>query len=172
MHEAVSRIPLIIRYPKRFAAGKTCSIPVSLIDMAPTILAVTGIEIKTHALDGVDLADVAAGVCDRGIVFSQCYESSLGCYMAVGESWKYFYSAPDDREFFFDHRSDPFDTRNQAGASYCAGALSYMKRSLMEHLRPGGETQALDGNEWRKYPPLDVPDDPNAKPRPLSQEMV
>ena len=42
MHDTAARVVLILRHPGRFAGGRTCSHPVSLIDVAPTILAAAG----------------------------------------------------------------------------------------------------------------------------------
>jgi N-sulfoglucosamine sulfohydrolase len=39
VHDFGSRVPLAIRWPKRIAAGRKVSVPVSLIDLAPTLLA-------------------------------------------------------------------------------------------------------------------------------------
>ena len=44
MHETTLRIPLVIRYPKRFKAGVRNTDLVSLIDIAPTILDVCNIK--------------------------------------------------------------------------------------------------------------------------------
>ncbi|MHC4696965.1 MAG: sulfatase family protein [Planctomycetota bacterium] len=43
MHETTLRIPLIIRYPKRFNTGTTCDELVSLVDIVPTVLDVCGL---------------------------------------------------------------------------------------------------------------------------------
>ena len=108
--------------------------------------------IDSHSLDGIDLAKTAAGETGREVVFSQWEQGPLGCYMAVTEDWKYFYSAPDDREYLFDRRADPLETRNVAGASHCREPHHEIKESLIQHLREGGESAALEGDGWRKYP--------------------
>ena len=82
--------------------------------------------------------------------------------MAVSEDWKYFYSAPDDKEFLFDRRRDPGETVNRAGDADASEAQAQLRELLIAHLREGGETKALDGDGWRVYPKLELPADPNA----------
>ena len=161
MHDAAARVPLIARLPGRLDGGGVCDRPASLVDVAATVLGATGAEMPAGQLDGVDLADLAAGAADREMVFSQHSRAERGTYMALNARWKYFYSAPDDREFLFDRVNDPAETRNRAGAPFCEDGREGMKRQLIAHLAQGGETAALDGDDWRKYPRMDVPADPD-----------
>ncbi len=162
MHDAPSRVPLLARMPGRLPVGQRVSRPASLVDVAPTICAATGAQMPSGQLDGVDLAELAAGACDRQTVFSQWERAELGCYMAVNERWKYFYSAADNREFLFDRVADPMETRNCAGVPFRRAERDAMKGQLIDHLRAGGEEAALDGEDWRVYPPTEVPADPDA----------
>jgi choline-sulfatase len=162
MHDAASRVPVIAHLPGRFDGGRICDRPVSLVDVAPTIVSAAGAEMPAGQLDGADLAEMAAGANEREMVFSQHAKAGRATYMAVGERWKYFYSAADDREFLFDRVADPLETRNRAGVTFCRAARDEIKAALIAHLRAGGEADALDGDDWRKYPRLDVPEDPDA----------
>ena len=162
MHDAASRVPMIARLPGRLAGGTVCGRPSSLVDVAATIAAATGADMPAEQLDGEDLADVAADRSGREMVFSQHDQAGRATYMAVGSRWKYFYSAPDDREFLFDRVGDPLETRNRAGVRFCQEARDRMKAALIGHLRAGGQTDALEGDDWRKYPRLTVPADPDA----------
>jgi len=162
MHDAAAKIPLIARLPGVFEGGRTCDEPVSLLDIAPTVLSASGGTITSHQLDGVDLAEVVAGTSRRGMIFGQFQTAGRASYMAVDRRWKYFYSAPDNREFLFDHAVDPLETRNRAHAPFMDEHAGRMRQALIEHLRAGGEAAALDGERWRVYPKLDLPDDPDA----------
>ncbi|HPU86344.1 MAG TPA: sulfatase-like hydrolase/transferase [Candidatus Latescibacteria bacterium] len=161
MHNAAARVPLIIRHPERFARGAICSRPASLVDIAPTVLAAAGANIKDHELDGVDLSELVSGACSREMVFSQFQKAGQGVYMAVDERWKYFYSAPDGREFLFDHRVDPLETRNRVATPFIKDDAARMRAALVDHLKAGGETAALDGDSWKQYPRLEMPEDPD-----------
>ena len=59
LYEEVLRVPLIIRHPRRFAAGRVVAEPVELVDLFPTILALADIEPPTDR-DGRLLAEAAA----------------------------------------------------------------------------------------------------------------
>jgi N-sulfoglucosamine sulfohydrolase len=52
-----SQVPLAIRWPKHLAAGKRIDAPVSLIDLAPTLLEATGVD-PAEPMDGQSLLPV------------------------------------------------------------------------------------------------------------------
>jgi len=160
MHDASSRVPLIVRFPASFAPGARCAHPASLVDVAATIVTSAGADMP--GLEGTDLAEVAAGAGARRTIISQWGKAGRASYMAVNDRWKYFYSVPDDREFLFDRRQDPQETRNLAGVSFRRPVRDEMKRTLIDLLATVGETDAVDGKEWRKYPRLEMPADPDA----------
>lgn len=57
MYHEITRIPLIMRLPKKAHAGKTISVPVSHVDIMPTMLSCAGIAVPL-ILDGSDLIPV------------------------------------------------------------------------------------------------------------------
>ncbi len=63
--EESTRVPGIIRYPARIAAGRTSNALVSHVDLAPTLLALTDAPVPA-AMSGSNLADVVLGRDDRG----------------------------------------------------------------------------------------------------------
>jgi len=161
MHDAAVHVPLIIRYPKRFASNSLCHAPVSLVDIAPTLTSVGATDLH-HPVDGVDLADVAAGRCERSDVFSQYCTGEKALPMIADQEWKYFYSMPDQREYLFDRVGDPEETRNRAEVESCRDAQARMKQRLMEFLRAVGETDILDGDDWKAAPIMKLPANPDA----------
>jgi len=162
MHDASVRVPMLIRQPGRFAPGAVCTRPVSLVDVAPTVLAAASTELATHPADGVDMANVATGRTDRTLVFAQHARLGEATYMAVSEEWKYVYSAADGRDFLFDRVRDPLETRNKAGGPLTKEIEASMKRALIDHLMRGGETGGIDGDDWRAFPRLEMPTNPDA----------
>jgi choline-sulfatase len=160
MLDAAARIPMIVRYPERFDSGRICDTPVSLVDVMPTMLAAAGIDLRDYRLDGLDLAE-AVGYDDR-TVYSQYQHGPLGVYMAVNRRWKYFYSAPDRREFLFDRIHDPEETRNRAGLSLCRRELEEMRKGIFEFYRSQGFTDPIEGNRWKLSPQPSIPIDPDA----------
>jgi len=155
MHNASSRVPMIVRYPKRFTAGMVCDQAVSLVDVFPSIGAATEAKITNVDLDGMDLAEVAAGNCTREAVFSQFGDGEIAIYMAVTREWKYFYSAGDDREFLFDRINDPRESSNKAKAPLFQEAKEQMKQTLLKYLKTEKASKAYieteSGLDWKPY---------------------
>jgi arylsulfatase len=162
MQDSASRIPLIAQMPGRFEQGAICSEPANLVDIVPTILSATGAEIASHELDGTDLAEVASGNSERQMVFAQFQQSGNAIYMAASRDLKYYYSAPDDTEYLFDRITDPDEARNRAYSSWYEDARDGMKRELIGHLSAGGETSGIEEGDWKRFPTLEVPSDPDA----------
>lgn len=193
MHDSAARVPLLARLPGRFEGGRTVSQATSLVDLAPTFLAAAGAGVTSHELDGVDLAEVASGNMEREYVFSQLsidrtpfhrsvtvdtdpvkrdyngdeWRARYSSYMAVSKDAKYVYSAPDDREFFFDRVGDPAETRNRAGVEFYAAKKDRAKQGLLNELVATGETAGIEQggpgepHEWRRFPRIEVNPDPD-----------
>ncbi|HEX2951030.1 MAG TPA: sulfatase-like hydrolase/transferase, partial [Armatimonadota bacterium] len=162
MHNSCARVPLLVRHPQIDDIGVQCAAPASLVDVAPTILSACGIPLERDRWDGEDLRQVAGGSCQREHVFIQHDRGSRGLYTVVGAQWKYSYSAPDNQEYLFDRIRDPQETRNCADTAFTSAAQRRMKDILINFLHEGGEEQALDGHDWRHYPTLTVPRNPDA----------
>lgn len=160
MHDASSKVPLIIRYPERFAANKICECPVSLVDILPTITAAAGINVSDVELDGIDLAAVADGTSKRKAVFSQFSNGETAIYMIVTREWKYFYSAGDEREFLFDRVNDLQETLNKSEIKSLRQIKSGLKKQLLEYLKKNNIKDAYienaSGLDWRQYPLYDL----------------
>lgn len=167
MHDASARVPLVVRYPTRFVPGSRSATAASLVDVLPTLLAAAGLSLTDLETDGIDLAELAAGGDGERIVYSQFSHTETGLYMAASAEWKYIYSAGDDREFVFDRRHDPLETRNLADAA--PEAMATLKQSLLAFLQTTGRTEAsveAGGNlDWKRYPRVDESylQDPDAR---------
>ena len=53
--EESTRIPLILSYPKALPSGHEVGAAVSLVDLYPTLVEMTGLPAPDHALDGESL---------------------------------------------------------------------------------------------------------------------
>jgi choline-sulfatase len=162
MHDSCARIPLLARMPKRFAGGVRCDRPASLVDVMPTILAVAGCKTAGLGLDGVALHDLLDGSSGREAVHFQYRTAGTAIYSTVTSRWKYSYSAPDHREYLFDRRVDPLETRNRAGIPSSVDVLRALRKQTLDWLAQGGEAAAREGDQWKEYPRLDVPADPDS----------
>ncbi|MDI6827331.1 MAG: sulfatase-like hydrolase/transferase, partial [Armatimonadota bacterium] len=119
-HEASIRIPMLA-YGPGFKGGKTIKDLVSLIDVAPTLLAAAGIE-KPPQMRGRHLQELASGKAKdwRKDVFIQISESQTGRALRT-KKWKYSVSVPDAKnpdsdtyyeEFLYDLENDPYERKN------------------------------------------------------------
>lgn len=114
MYDPLVRVPLIIKYPARTAAGKdgqpggASSRLVNNIDLAPTILAQAGIACPA-SMTGQDLAGTGNG---HNIIFC---ESGRGFVMARTRSHKLILDSEYHPVLFFDLKKDPLEMDNRTG---------------------------------------------------------
>ena len=105
VYEESIRVPLIIMGPG-FPAGATIDVPVSNIDIAPTIVAATGATAR-RSMDGVSLLDIvsdAAAFSDRHLLVEMHGSDS---FSAVRTSeWIYVENTTGEIELY-DLRNDP-----------------------------------------------------------------
>ncbi|MBI4624274.1 MAG: sulfatase [Verrucomicrobia bacterium] len=59
--EGGTRVPCIMRWPGKFAAGTTSDDMVMTIDLFPTIAALTGAKLPEHKIDGLDVWPILTG---------------------------------------------------------------------------------------------------------------
>ena len=74
MYEEITHIPFIVRWPGHAPEGSVCTTPVSLIDVAPTILELAGIE-KPKILQGDSI---------RGLIEDPAQERKRSIFMEFG----------------------------------------------------------------------------------------
>lgn len=159
MHDSCARIPLLARWPDRFPVGSRCDRPVTLLDVAPTLLNIAGADHPPN-LDGEDLAEIAMGHLRREHAFVQFQRAEKGIYAVVTDEWKYAYSTGDDREFLFNRHNDILETQNVANMPLTDAIQASLKQVLLKHLGEVGETTAGNGADWRRYPNWTPPTSP------------
>ncbi len=148
-----ARVPLIVRWPVDFPAGKVCSMPASLVDLFPTFLQVAGVDWERFRPDGFPLQQVVAGRADRAYVVGQLSRRSTGVYFLYDGRHKYIYSSPDRREYLLDLEQDPGETRNFALDASLAGLVAGLREQLIDHFRQDGYLEPLGpGSSWTEYP--------------------
>lgn len=160
-HDAASRVPLIARLPGRFPAGKQCTQPASLVDIAPSLCRAASLD-EDAEFDGVDLADLAHGRCDRDAVFFQYNRGANAMTGCVTSDYKYAWSAPDQREYLF-ARTDSPETENLAASGEQNETGTGMRQRLVDHHRQGDFADELLDSEDRflEVPIRGIPENPD-----------
>ena len=111
-YEWSARIPLSITFPDGSHAGRVVDAPVSLIDILPTILDISGVPVGGRArIDGRSLLPVVAAEGRRDDpqpVFSEYHLEKVRapCFMVRSGRFKYIYVHGHDRRLF-DLDADP-----------------------------------------------------------------
>jgi len=136
--ESSVRIPLIVRWPGRFAAGARVNTPVSLVDLYPTFLDVAGVELPPRLyLHGHSLMPLLAGRAEEfagGEVFGEFEGEGWNHPRAFLRSgrYKYVYNHTAD-ERLYDLQADPHEMVDLSGEPGHAGVLAELKARLMGH---------------------------------------
>ena len=114
-YESVIRVPLLLRWPARWPGGRALDGPISLCDLAPTVLSACGLA-NAAPLDGVDwsahLAGEGAAPRDHAVVEYIDDPAGLRLRTLVEAEWKItvYENAPWGE--LFDVRNDPDEFRN------------------------------------------------------------
>ncbi len=124
VHEELVRVPLLLKWPNQIRAGTRFASPTELLDIAPTLYELVGIDHEEADLKGRNLAPALRGEVsyeapDRPVfLFRRHYEAEdqarvRGIAYAVREGdWKYFYGPDEKRKELFNLRGDPGELQN------------------------------------------------------------
>lgn len=160
--DSAARIPLIMVHPDT-PGNMRCQQPVSLVDIMPTLLQFAGIESgDCDHYSGRSLIAIAAGRVLRDQIYAQYHRDEYGVYMAVNERFKYIYSAADDKEWLFHLEADPLETKSLANDPMYIQQKKIMKQEMIHFFQQEQYTAPLEGNDWKRYPQQQLPDDPKA----------
>ena len=108
--EESTRIPLIISYPKALPRGREVKSAVSLVDLYPTLLELTGLPSPDHELDGRSLLRTLDGGDAAGERFAMSVWG-WGNVAIRDARWRYIRYAEGGEELY-DHADDPMEHTN------------------------------------------------------------
>lgn len=158
--DSAARIPMLMINPD-LEGDLTCDTPTSLVDIMPTILEYAGCDIPDN-LSGLSLTSILDGTAARDTVYGQFQSNGKAMYMAVDKRYKYIYSAPDNKEWLYDSAEDPAETINRAYNPLYVKKKNEIKKRLIDYFKSEGYEEILDGNDFKIYPKLSIPEDPDA----------
>ena len=146
LYRAVLHVPLVISYPGRVPAGLTVETPVSLVDLASTVLDLTGTASGAPApLPGRTLAShwdgapPAAGTpvfaeVSQGINTAAWLPVSRGRMTSVVMNGWHYIRNGDGTEELYDFAHDPAEAENRATDTSVAGALEAARAAVVTTL--------------------------------------
>ncbi len=151
-HEASIRIPMVFCGPD-FRGGKVIEQLVSLIDVAPTVLAAGGLS-RSDCMPGRPMQGLLDGTARHWPqeVFLQISESQVGRAIRTMK-WKYSVRAPDkngseephsDRyveDFLYDLENDPHERNNLVSDPAYASVREELARTLKRRIAEAGEEE-------------------------------
>jgi choline-sulfatase len=113
--EAACRIPLIVHARRRFAPRRVAT-SASLLDLAPTLCELAGVEITdAAALDGRSLAAQLAGAAGNDEVIGEYLaEGAIAPLVMIKRGRYKFVHSPVDPDQLYDLADDPDELRNLA----------------------------------------------------------
>ena len=157
-----TRVPMLARYPREFAAGERVDAPTSLLDIWPTALAAAGMESIYSSDEGEAFRHrVADGSTARRVVYSQFSEGRYGLYMVTDRRYKYIYSAADEKEWLFDRQIDSHERHNFAYNPSYHAETARLRSTLIERFQADGYHIAVEDGAWKRYGRQALPDYPD-----------
>lgn len=127
------RVPFIVRWPGRVAAGRRCGALQSLVDLAPTLLAAAGLPVP-EAMSGLDQTPVWTGRCDavRTHVLVENRHQPTAIHLRTYVDADYKITVYRDRDYgeMFDLRNDPDEFANLWGEP----SAQALKLTLLQRL--------------------------------------
>lgn len=138
-HDAVTRVPMIWRWPERFKAGHAATEMVENIDLAPTLCGLAGIDPMPTA-DGCDIAHLLRG--ERGEVrriavteFAWSRSVRMGNHRLVFYPRAMFADThPEGFGELYDLEADPWEMKNLYFDATYAELIGRIKAELLEWL--------------------------------------
>jgi len=145
LHRTIRHVPLIVRYPPRFRAGRIVDEVVRLEDVPPTLLELAGIKVPS-GLDGASLLrDLGGRVARATLGPRDALLDRIGPILAPGRKFTRFRAGvravfdgryhfllySDGQEELYDVTADPLETRNLALLPERHGELLARLRALI-----------------------------------------
>ena len=142
-YEHSSRVPVIINFPDGWGAGTRCAQPGSLIDIAPTMMDIVGID-TWQKMDGHTLLPCIEGQEQDRIAFSESHTNGVyePCFMARKGQYKYVFIRNEDHQLF-DLENDPGEWHNLVGDTVYAGIEIELRTEILERFDPDAVEQEL-----------------------------
>lgn len=137
------RIPLLVRYPRRFGAqGRRVSTPVNMPDLMPTLLGLAGVGVPDD-VQGRDCFGVgkqpASALIGLPVPITEARRYGFAAYRGVHSERYTYVRSVDGPWLLYDNRKDPYQKKNLIASSAHAVVRSTLERELRGHLQRTGD---------------------------------
>lgn len=150
MYDQITRIPLLVWSPNRFAAGRQIDALCQQMDLGPTILELAGIPIPP-TLEAITMLPALEGADwdGRNFVFAEQARDGIltGCEfmtMVRNNAWKLVHFLDEPYGQLFDLRHDPAEIHNR----WSDPAVASIKQELLAVLREWRIRSGLKTADW------------------------
>ena len=145
--EHACRIPLIVRMPRRTAGAMAVATHVGLLDIAPTLLDIAGVEVP-DAMDGTSLLSLLEGsIEDRTVIGEYLGEGAAApIFMIRRGPWKFVWSRPDGAQLF-DLANDPHELVNLVGNADVSNVVADFTAEVLRRWDPDVLDTAVRSNQ-------------------------
>ncbi len=158
-YESSSRIPFVIRYPKRFKSGSVDERFVDLMDIFPTILEEAGVDYnykksnEKYLLAGGSLLPDTSfpGKRSRIIQCSECHNGRYRWVMARDDQYKFIHFYRGAHEYLYDLINDPGEADNLKGTNNCPQEIfEKLKKAAVEYEKNLGEPGRIENGSFKE----------------------
>lgn len=149
-YERSVRVPLVLSGPG-IAAGTTCTTPVSLVDLFPTLAGLVGAPLPDE-LDGVDLGPgLTGGEPPPHPVVSEYHGEGVHapCFMLRDGTLKYVL-VHGREEHLYDLAADPGERTDLAARPEHAGSVARLRARLLDVVDPGEVDRRARSSQRRR----------------------
>lgn len=140
-YEWSARVPMIASFPGRWATGRSCASPVSLVDVFPTLAELTGAP-EPLDIDGASflpLLDSPSedGDCPGRMAVGEyhCEGVAAPCFMVRKGRHKYIHIHGHEPQLF-DLVRDPLEVQNLAGRAEFSATEAELRNEIMNRFDP------------------------------------
>jgi arylsulfatase A-like enzyme len=146
------RVPGILRYPAKVKPGRASEALLSHVDIAPTLLALCGLQVPTE-MQGSDLAPVVLGTTDRGpdSAFFQIFVPFAGD--VTPQPWRgvrtdrYMYARAEAGPWvLYDLTADPYELKTLVHDPAHAALRERMETKVNAWMKRIGDSWAFNSN--------------------------
>ena len=139
-YEWSTRVPLVVRFPDRRAAGRRVAAPVSLVDLLPTFLDIAGVPDPVPH-EGRSLLPLMRGEASTSWdVFAESHAEGIygACFMLRTERHKlvHIHHEGGEEAQLFDLHADPTERRDLAREPEHAPLLAELRARLLDRFDP------------------------------------